>query len=140
MTKQLYIKDWPFGRNAIGFDTLLDNLNLTAQMGTYPPYNIVRVDDNTHRIEIAVAGFKRDDISITHEHNILTITGKVETVEEEGGEDYIHKGISSKAFERSFTLGEYIQVTGASMEDGMLKVTCETIVPEEMQPKTIEIS
>lgn len=133
--------DFPFGRNAIGFDDLFYNLQHTANAGTsYPPYNIVKVDEDTHRIEIALAGFTRDDITITHEKNILSISGKIESETEEGGEDFIHKGISSKGFTREFTLGEYIEVTDAKMENGMLNIICKTIVPEELLPKTIKIS
>jgi len=130
--------EWPFGRSAIGFENLLHNLQLTAQTGsTYPPYNIIKVDELTHRIEIALAGFTQDDLNITHEQSVLTVSG---AITEEGSTDYLHKGISNKRFSRQFTLGEHIHVTGAKMNNGMLVVTCETIVPEEMKPKTIIIS
>ena len=132
------LMDWPFSRHSIGFDNLLNSLQHQTS-GSYPPYNIVRVDDDTHRIEIALAGFAREDITITHEKNILTINGAVEETEE-GGEDFIHKGISSKRFTREFTLGEFIEVAEAKMENGMLNIICKTIVPDELQPKTIEIS
>jgi molecular chaperone IbpA len=140
LTTQNLMDLWPHA-NAIGFDSLFDNLHHSSRMGTYPPYNIVRVDEDTYRIEIALAGFTRDDIEIIHEKNILAIRGETHSAEaEESSEDYIHKGISSKSFERAFTLGEYIEVTDASMENGLLYITCETIVPEEMQAKTIKIS
>ena len=137
------LMDWPFAGNSIGFENLLDSLHQTSrQPGAYPPYNIVRVDDLTQRLEIALAGFTSEDISITQEKNVLTITGAITTEETEdnGGEDYIHKGISGKSFIREFTLGEHVEVDEAKMENGMLTVVCKTVVPEKLQPKTIEIS
>jgi len=138
------ISDWAFNANSIGFENLLGQLHATSQLGSsYPPYNIIRVNDFEHRLEIALAGFTREDITITHEKNMLTISGAIATsvVEDEsGGEDFIHKGISTKRFTREFTLGEHVEVVEAVMENGMLSIICKTIVPEALQPKTIEIS
>jgi len=142
MTKQL--QAWPFGPNAVGFDHILRNLEHTreSQMSqTYPPYNIIKVTDFVHRIEIALAGFSQDDITITHEKNVLMVEGSIaNSVSESDAEVVIHKGISTKRFQRHFTLGEHVQVTNAKMHNGLLLITCETIVPDEMKAKTINIS
>jgi len=133
------MQEWPYGPNSIGFRDLFTNLQYTAQMGSYPPYNLVQVDDTHYRIEIAAAGFSKDDLKIVHEDKTLTIIGETVDVESEGTQ-YIHKGVSSKRFERSFTLDAQIQITDAKMKDGMLVISLEQIIPEELQPKTIEIS
>lgn len=133
------MQEWPYGPNSIGFRDLFTNLQYTAQMGSYPPYNLVQADDTHYRIEIAAAGFSKDDLKIVHEDKTLTIIGETVDVESEGTQ-YIHKGVSSKRFERSFTLDAQIQITDAKMKDGMLVISLEQIIPEELQPKTIEIS
>lgn len=138
MTKQL--QEWPqYARSAIGFADLFTHLQYTAQMGAYPPYNLVQESDTVFRIEIAAAGFSKDDLSITHEAKSLSVVGECVDVESEGTE-YIHKGVSSKRFERSFTLDEQIKVTDATMKNGMLIIRLEQIIPKELQPKTIKIS
>lgn len=138
MTKQM--TEWPpFGRSAIGFADLFTHLQYTAQMGTYPPYNLVQESDTVFRIEIAAAGFSKDDLTIVHEAKSLSVIGECVDDESEGTE-YIHKGVSSKRFERSFTLDEQIKVTDAKMKDGMLIIRLEQIIPKELQPKTIKIS
>lgn len=141
MTKQLI--EWPFGRNAIGFDQLLHTLEQTSNMSTYPPYNIWQVDDSNYRIEVALAGFAQKDITITHEKNVLSITGDVVVLEADDGkspEVALHKGISNKRFERAFTLSEIMEVESAKMKNGMLVISVKEIIPEELLPKTIKIS
>jgi len=141
MTKQLLER--PFGRNAIGFDTLLHNLQQTSNMSTYPPYNIWQVDDATYRIEIALAGFSQKDLTITHEKNTLSITGEVTVLEGDEGRDpetALHKGISNKRFDRAFTMSETMEVQSAKMKNGMLVIICKEIIPEALLPKTIKIS
>jgi molecular chaperone IbpA len=137
MTKQM--QEWPYGRSAIGFADLFTHLQYTAQMGSYPPYNLVEESDTVYRIEIAAAGFSKDDLTIVHEAKSLSIIGESIDVESEGTK-YIHKGVSSKRFERSFTLDEQVKVTDAKMKDGMLVIRLEQVIPEELQPKTIKIS
>ena len=141
MTKQLI--QWPFGPSSIGFDTLFQNLQQTSNMSTYPPYNIWQVDDKTYRIEIALAGFTQKDLTVTHEQNTLSITGDVIVLEGDEGrapEVSLHKGISDKRFNRSFTMSESMVVQSAKMKNGMLVITCEEIIPEALLPKTIKIS
>lgn len=133
-------------KNAIGVDRFmqdvmhrLDNVN----SGNYPPYNIILIDDDKYSLEIALAGFSKDDIEVSVENGQLTVSSK--TVEETHDEDenesvkYLYKGISSRSFVRTFTLGEHIEVVGASMENGILHVALDRIVPEALKPKQIEV-
>jgi len=124
----------------LGFDNIFDQLDgLTAIKQSdqgYPPYNVVKKGDNTFLIEIAVAGFKRDDISLTMEKGTLTITGKKQS---EDRSEYIHRGISARRFERKFTIAETCQVVGADIVDGLLLVGLEIQIPEEDKPKTINL-
>ena len=124
----------------LGFDTLFDTLtrmetaDRTKQ--SYPPYNVIKKDENHYLIEIAVAGFKNEDIDLTLEKGVLTIDGK-KKVEDEN--DYVHKGISARNFKRSFTLAETIKVVGADVIDGMLLIGLENEIPEEDKPQTINL-
>lgn len=133
-----YTTSFTFPRsNFVGFDRLFDELS-RAQLGTqnnYPPHNVVKVDDDRYIIELAVAGFKQEDLGIELKDSILTVTGKKEDTRE-----YAHKGISSREFTRTFTLGEHVQVTGANLADGILAITLQRIVPEDERPKKIEIN
>ena len=125
----------------LGFDQLFNNLaemNVESARGVgYPPYNVIKRDDGHFLIEIAVAGFKKEDINLTLEKGVLTITGK-----HKGGSDvrdYAHRGISQRAFERSFTLSDTIKVVGADIVDGLLVVILENDIPEEDKPQTINL-
>ncbi len=125
----------------LGFDSLfntLSEMNVNTARGVgYPPYNVIKRDDGHFLIEIAVAGFKKEDIDLTLEKSVLTITGK-----HKGGSDvrdYTHRGISQRAFERSFTLSETIKVVGADIVDGLLVVILENDIPEEDKPQTINL-
>jgi len=115
--------------------------NLSDQKfgGGFPFYDTVEVGENLYRIEIAVAGYSEKDIDISLNNNVLTVKGSRNTVE---GNDvkYLHKGISYRQFERSFTIGDYINVTGARLENGILAIDLEKIVPEEKKPRQIAIS
>ena len=101
----------------------------------YPPYNLVEVSEDTYMIELALAGFKKEDISVEQEKNVLTIKGS----SEEDENKYIHKGIGARAFTRTFSLSEYMNVAGVVMENGVLRVLIVKLVPEEARPKTFEI-
>lgn len=122
----------------IGFDRLFDQMTTASlAMGAqnnYPPHNIVKVDDDHYVVELAVAGFKQEDLNIEFKDSVLTITGK-----KEDNREYTHKGISSREFKRTFTLGEYVEAISASLADGILSVNLERIIPEEKRPKKIEI-
>ena len=122
----------------LGFDSIFDEMyraNAVKQQ-PYPPYNVVKKGDDHYLIEIAVAGFSKEDIDLTLEKGVLTIEGKKK---EEDTKDYVHKGISARAFKRSFTLADTIEVVGADVVDGMLYVGLENVVPEEEKPQTINL-
>jgi molecular chaperone IbpA len=131
----------PLYRNSIGFDrlaSLLASAQRVEQGGGYPPYNIVSEDENRYRITMAVAGFGQDDLDITSEQNILTVTGK-RNEEDESSERFLHRGIANRAFERRFNLADHVRVTGASLENGLLHIDLEREIPEAMKPRKIEI-
>ena len=132
----------PFRRSSVGFDRLFDMLeNSNAASGgeNYPPFDLIRTGDNQYRIEIAVAGFKRDEIDITAQQNVLIVSGKKNEESDQRGSDYIYRGIATRSFERRFALADHIQVTGAEMRDGMLSLDLVREIPEAMKPKKIEI-
>lgn len=128
----------PFRRSTVGFDRLFDMLeNSAAGNGeNYPPFDLIKVDDNEYRIEIAVAGFRQGEIDITSHQNVLIIRGQKN---EEAGSNYVHRGIATRSFERRFALADHIQVTGADMKDGMLSIDLVREIPEAMKPRKIEI-
>jgi molecular chaperone IbpA len=123
----------------IGFNKELDrlsNVHQAATRQTYPPYDVLKLDEDTYQVSIAVAGFTKNDIEISVEDNTLIVKGEI--VEVTDGE-YLHKGIASRKFTRTFALGEYMEVAGAEIKDGMLHIGIDRIVPEEKKPKTIKI-
>ena len=121
----------------VGFDRYFDELErLTHHTTTnYPPYNIVKEDVENYCIELAVAGFGKKDIDITKERNVLSIEGKVD----EDSKDFVHKGLASRAFKRTFTLADDVEVSGADMVDGILHVKLVRVIPEEDKPVSIKI-
>jgi molecular chaperone IbpA len=123
----------------VGFDHLFQDLDWVARHATdtYPPHNIVKVTDNDYLIEIAVAGFKMDDLDIQQDERTLTVTGEQDTSLER---DYIHRGISQKKFKRVFRLSEYVQVDGATLKDGVLAINLKFELPEEKRPRKIDIT
>jgi molecular chaperone IbpA len=132
---------YAFPRNVfLGFDHIfneLDNISKHAQ-DSYPPHNVVKEDELQYVLELAVAGFKQDDISIELKDHILTIEGSREKRRDQ--EKYIHKGISARKFKKSFRLSEYTEVVGAKLEDGILAIGLEVVLPEEKRPQMIKIN
>lgn len=129
----------PFRRSTIGFDRLFDLLeNSTIGQGgeNYPPFDLLRVDDNHYRINLAVAGFGRDEIDITAQQNQLIVTGKKS---DDDKADYVHRGIANRSFERRFGLADHIRVTAADLKDGLLAIDLVREIPEAMKPKKIAI-
>jgi molecular chaperone IbpA len=128
-------KSFPF---AIGFDRTLQLLERadTHSSSNYPPYNIVKIDEENFQIEMAVAGFDKKEVSISKEKEKLIIVGEQDTESKE----YVHQGLASRSFKRSFTLADDIIVKGADMKNGILIVSLERIVPEEDKPQEIKIS
>ena len=130
-----------FTRNGfLGFDHIFDELERVTSHAkdTYPPHNVVKYDNNKYDIELAVAGFSKDDINIEIKEHILTIKG--ERGPRRDQELYVHKGISGRKFERQYRLSEYAEVTGADLTDGILTVSVEVILPEEKRPRMINIT
>ena len=131
----------PFMRQTVGFDYLeniFDNLDRAANAGSYPPYNIEKIDDNSYRIEMAVAGFTIDDIEITSQENALLIKGEKKP-SSEAETTYLHRGIATRSFEQRFKLADYVEVRAAAIENGMLYIHLEREIPEKMKPRQIEI-
>lgn len=121
----------------IGFDRVLDKARtMTPGQTNYPPYNIVKVDEDNYAIELAVAGFFENELEIEVKDGILYVEGK--KGEHDEGE-YIHKGISARAFRRSFTLADTIVVRGADLSQGILTIDLENVIPEEKKPRKIAI-
>jgi len=132
-------------RFGVGFDRMFDRLEelhrQTAGSNTgYPPYNIAKVTENQYEIELAVAGFKEGEVSITVQDNQLVIEGKRVVDDDVDAKEYVHRGIGARDFVRTFTLAEYVEVVGASQENGILSVYLARIIPDEAKPKTIEIA
>ena len=121
----------------VGFDHLLNELDHVARHANdhYPPHNIIKTSDTDYLIELAVAGFSREELSIEVKDRTLTING--EHVSK--GREYIHRGISTKKFKRTFRLSEHVQVHGADLVDGVLAIELKYVVPEEMRPRKITI-
>ena len=137
---------------SVGFDDVFDHFESmfdgpTISIGSnYPPYNIVKTGSNKFDIEVALAGFNKKDIDVTSENGVLTIESKVKAVVNDSvgtdakkDEEMIHKGISKRYFKKSFTIADDVEIKGAELKDGMLRVSMEKIVPEAKKLKTIEI-
>jgi molecular chaperone IbpA len=127
----------PFFRTTVGFDRLLDLLENADTAQGYPPYNIERSDESNYRITIAAAGFAEKDLGVEVTDGVLTVTGKRE---EAAKPSYLHQGIAGRAFERKFQLAEHVEVKGAKLENGLLHVDLERIVPEAKKPRRITIN
>jgi molecular chaperone IbpA len=131
----------PLYRSSVGFDRLAALLNsaLTTDnsVNGYPPYNIQVLEENKYLITLAVAGFSQEDLDIQVEQGVLTIRGKKEQDDEQ---TYLHRGIANRAFERKFNLADFIEVTDASLSNGLLQISLLKEIPEAMKPKTIAIN
>ena len=122
------------------FENMLGNGNLTMQ-SNYPPYNIRKTSKDNYAIEVALAGFNRDDVEVEFEDSLLTVKTKQVNKSDENHEDseIIHKGISQRQFARSFTIADDIKINSAALKDGLLTISCERIIPEHKKKKLIEI-
>lgn len=120
----------------IGFNRNLAHLNnIHSTNQSYPPYNVIKLDEDSYQVELAVAGFSKKDIEISVDDSTLIIKGEIG----ERDSQFLHKGIATRKFTRSFALGEYMEVIGAEFENGMLRINVDRIVPEEKKPKSIKI-
>jgi molecular chaperone IbpA len=127
----------PFFRSTVGFDRLIGLLESASEQG-YPPYNVERSDENNYRVTVAVAGFAEKDLSVDVKDRVLTVAGKREDVGDKAS--FLHQGIAGRAFERGFQLAEHVEVKAARLENGLLHVDLERIVPEEKKPRRIAIN
>jgi molecular chaperone IbpA len=129
----------PLFRSTVGFDRLFDLVEMAqrATEETFPPYNIERLAEDRYQISLAIAGFSPDEISITAEQNVVTIEGsKAEKAERE----FLYRGISARQFKRQFNLADYMQVKGATFDNGLLKIELVREIPEAMKPRRIAIN
>jgi molecular chaperone IbpA len=132
----------PFRRSTVGFDRLFDmleNSTLGQAQENYPPFDLIKLGDNDYRIELAVAGFKPDEIDITAQQNVLLVSGRRKEEDDQTGNNYVYRGIATRSFERRFALADHIQVKGADMKDGLLSIELVREIPEGMKPKKINI-
>ena len=126
-------------RALVGFDRIFnDRFFNTSQTSNYPPHNVVKYTENLYGIEIAVAGFSKEDIRVEVDQDQLTVTG-TKSVDGYDNKEYLHRGLAARDFQQSYTLAEYMEVKGAEVKDGMLKISIERIVPEALKPRNIEI-
>ena len=133
----------PLYRSTVGFDrlfSLLDQVSgLDATTSSYPPYNIERTDENAYRITVAVAGFTENDLSIEVKESTLTIRGEKQVKDSDKASEVLYQGIAARAFERRFQLADHVQVTGASLQNGLLHLDLKREIPEAMKPRQIPI-
>ena len=130
---------------SIGFDEMFDQFesmlgNGGLVQGNYPPYNIRKAGKDKYAIEVAVAGFSKNDVEVEFEDKLLTVkTKKINKTVEKDGDEIIHKGISQRSFSRSFTIADHVKVSDAQLKDGLLTINCEKIIPEQKKRKLIPI-
>jgi molecular chaperone IbpA len=128
-------------RALIGFDTMFDSMErrfANQVSNNYPPHNIIKTGENTYEIQVAVTGFKKSEIAVTVENNVLVIKGESMTTEYQS-EQYLYRGLATRDFAREFPLAEHIEVIGAEIESGMLIVKLVRNIPESAKPKVIDI-
>ena len=121
------------------FESMFDNDHFFSTTSNYPPYNIVKTGDYTYDIELALAGFGKKDIDVNYADSQLTIKSIKDEKSEEDADGVLHKGISKRQFSRTFTIADDVEVKGAELKDGLLKVSLEKIIPDSKKPRTIQI-
>jgi molecular chaperone IbpA len=129
----------PLYRSVVGFDRLadlLDSASAEASSG-YPPYNIERLDENAYRVEIAVAGFRPEELDIQVKENLLTVSGRKAANDET--RRFLHRGLAERNFDRKFQLADYVVVTEANLADGLLSISLKRELPEALKPRRVEI-
>ena len=129
---------------SVGFDSVFDHFeslfNESPSLHTnYPPYDIVKTDEHSYVIELAVAGFSKKDISVTVENGVLTVESDREGNTESSGQEIIHRGISKRYFKKSFSISDDVEIRGAELKDGLLRISMEKIIPESRKRKEISI-
>jgi molecular chaperone IbpA len=143
MTKLTTLDLSPLYRNSIGIDNwiarVLDQIDHTSQTN-YPPYNIIKHDENTFEVQVAVSGFGQGDVEVNVNDGNLVISGEKQPEAQIVGTEYLYQGISARRFVRTFSLADYVEVVDATSRDGILTVRLERKLPEAMKPKAIAIS
>ncbi|MEM6850999.1 MAG: Hsp20 family protein [Pseudomonadota bacterium] len=133
----------PLYRSTVGFDRLFDILDSVSKVENgsagYPPYNIERTSEDAYRISVAVAGFAEQDLAVEVQNNVLLVSGGKTEETEDDNREFLHRGIAGRSFERRFQLADHVEVTGASLENGLLNVDLERRIPDTMKPRRIEI-
>ena len=130
----------PLYRSVVGFDrlaALLDAAAAGSDAGGYPPYNIESVGENAYRIEIAVAGFRPEELNLEVKENVLTVQGR--KAANDDTRRFLHRGLAERNFERRFQLADYVVVTDAQLQDGLLSISLKRELPEALKPRRIEI-
>jgi molecular chaperone IbpA len=122
----------------IGFNRELDRFNNIQKVNTqaYPPYDLLKLDEDTYKLSLAIAGFSKENINVSVDNGTLVIKGEIVDVVDA---EVVHKGIASRKFTRTFALGEYMEVTGAEIKDGMLNIDINRVIPDDKKPKAIKI-
>ena len=132
----------------VGFDNMFDHFErmFDGDVATFqtqvnfPPYNIVKTGDFTYDVELALAGFSKDDITVDYADNLLTVKSVKKEKTDDDKDGVLHRGISKRMFSKAFTIADDVEVKGAELKDGLLKISLERIVPEGKKPRNIEIS
>jgi len=142
MTQFSRISFGPLSQTMLGFERMFDDVEKYLSMdvqktSTFPPHNIIKLDDNRYVVELAVAGFAKDEIEITAEDGTLTVKG--ERKEKETDVTYLHRGIGTRSFTKTLTVADTIEVRGAEFKDGILRIGLENIIPDHKKPRKIEI-
>ena len=130
-----------FSRHAIGFNRLFDEMTRSFannKNDNYPPYNLIKLDDTHYVVEVAVAGFTEEEIDVEVKESSLIVKGTKAKQEQET--DYVHKGISTRSFDRNFALADNVEVRAATVKNGILAIALEQVIPEEQKPKKIQIT
>ncbi len=129
----------PLYRSTVGFDRLFSMIdNLNGEASSYPPYNIERTGESSYRITMAVAGFTDDELSLEAKEGVLHVKGEKKPDDEE--REVLYRGIASRTFERRFQLADFVEVTGASLKNGLLHIDLAREIPDAMKPKKIPIT
>ena len=132
----------PLHQSTLGFDKFFDDvekllsMDVQKSISNFPPHNIIKVDDTRYIVELAVAGFSKDEIDISVNEGLLTVKGEKENETEV---QYLHKGIGTRSFTKTLTIADTIEVRGAEFKDGILRIGLENIVPDSKKPRKIEI-
>ena len=132
----------PLYRSVVGFDRLANLIDQASKLegpSGYPPYNIETVGENAYRIEIAVAGFRAEELNLEVKENLLTVQGR-KTANDDAQRVYLHRGLAERDFERRFQLADYVVVTDAALNDGLLSISLKRELPEALKPRRIAIS